>query len=103
MVIAVYTTTGSLKEARRIARALAKSRRCACGQIDEIESTDVLGGKLRAETEWRILLKCADEAFSEIERLIREHHTYEEPAIWSVPFESGSPGYLRWVEENSRG
>jgi periplasmic divalent cation tolerance protein len=103
MVIAVYTTTGSLEEARRIAEAAVTARWCACAQIHEIESTFVWGGELQREQEWRLLLKCDDRAYAEVERIIRAHHSYEEPAIWSVRVDAGSPGYLRWVEGNSRG
>ena len=35
----------------------------------------------------RLVVRCAPEALAEVERLIREHHTYADPSIWTETVE----------------
>ncbi|CAA9410257.1 MAG: hypothetical protein AVDCRST_MAG15-1603 [uncultured Rubellimicrobium sp.] len=92
MATAVVTILPSLGEARRIARALAKARCPLAGRIEAVGSSGDRGqgGGIR------LLVRCAPEALAEVERLIREHHTYAEPSIWT---EAASPAAAPRAEE----
>jgi periplasmic divalent cation tolerance protein len=57
-------------------------------------------GEVEQATEWQCLAKTTSVAYREVEAAIRELHSYEEPEILALPILAGSPGYLRWIDEN---
>jgi periplasmic divalent cation tolerance protein len=99
--IAVVTTVGDKKEARRLARALVERGLAACAQIEKIESVYTWKGKIERGKEYRVLFKTTEERYDAVERAIRERHSYELPAIHAVPFARISPPYAAWIEENA--
>ena len=101
--IAVITTTGNADEARRIARSLIEERLAACAHISEIESFYVWKGAVENEKEHRIIFKTTAEQYDAVESAIKALHSYEVPAIYSVPLERMFAPYAEWLEENSKG
>ena len=99
--IAVVTTVGSRKEARRLALALVEAKLAACAQIEKIESVYAWKGAIETNKEYRVLFKTTEASYSAVERAIRELHAYELPAIHAVPFSHVSTAYGRWIEDNS--
>lgn len=102
-LLAVYTTVGSVEEARKIARALVERKLAACAQISQIESFYSWKGALQNEPEFRILIKTTDARYTAVEALIRELHSYELPAIHGVALEHVYPPYAAWIEEGVSG
>lgn len=100
-MLAVYTTVGSLAQARTLARELLERRLVACAQISSIESFYHWRGELQNEPEFRLLLKTSAERYDELESAIRSLHPYELPAIYALAVERGFPPYERWVLEES--
>jgi len=100
--IAVVTTVGNREEARRLALTLVERGLAACAQISEIESIYRWKDVVQREPEFRLLLKTSDERYPEVERAIRELHSYELPAIHAFAFEHILPAYAAWIEENAR-
>ncbi|HEU4627385.1 MAG TPA: divalent-cation tolerance protein CutA [Steroidobacteraceae bacterium] len=101
--IAIFTTTGSLEEARRIARELVERRLAACAQISEIESFYRWQGAVQNEKEFRILIKTTAAQYAAVESAVRELHSYELPAIYSMPFEEAYGPYAKWIADESAG
>ena len=101
--IAIFTTTGSADEARRIARTIVERQLAACVQITEIESFYRWKGAVQNETEWRLLIKSTDAQYAAVEAAIRELHSYELPAIYSVAFDQAYAPYAEWIREESSG
>ena len=101
--IAVVTTVASRKEARAMAHAVVEARLAACAQISRIESVYTWQGKIEHGKEFRVLFKTTDESYPNIERAIRELHSYDLPAIHAFAFEHVDPAYGAWIEENARG
>jgi len=99
--IAVVTTVGDKKEARRMAHALVEARLAACAQIERIESVYAWKGKIESGKEYRLLVKTTAERYDAVERAIRDMHSYELPAIHALAFERISAPYAAWVEENA--
>ena len=96
--IAVVTTVGSKKEARRMAHALVDAKLAACAQISRIDSVYAWKGKIESGKEYRVLLKTVEAQYSAVERAIRELHSYELPAIHAFAFEHVSRDYADWIE-----
>jgi len=99
--IAVVTTVGSKKEARRLAHALVEARLAACAQIEKIESVYSWKGAIEQDKEYRLLFKTVEARYEAVERAIRERHSYELPAIHAIPFTHISAPYAAWIEENA--
>jgi periplasmic divalent cation tolerance protein len=97
--IAVVTTVGDKKEARRLAHALVEGGLAACAQIEKIDSVYAWKGGIERGKEYRVLFKTVETR--SVERAIRELHSYELPAIHAVPFSHVSAPYAARIAENS--
>jgi len=98
----VLTTCGSIAEARRIGRNAVKRRLAACANIvPRIESIYRWKGKVEKSAEVLVLMKTTAARLKELERRIREQHSYDLPEFVVLPVTKGSQGYLRWIEENT--
>ena len=100
--IAVVTTVGSKKEARRMAHALVEARLAACAQISKIDSVYAWKGAIEHGKEYRVLFKTTAERYDGVERAIREVHSYELPAIHAFAFGRISAPYADWIETSTR-
>jgi periplasmic divalent cation tolerance protein len=97
----VLTTTGSLDEARKIARHLVENHLAACVNIlPQVESIYRWQGKVESATEWLLLIKTAAAKFPAARDAIRALHSYELPECIMIPIEDGSALYLQWLEQS---
>jgi uncharacterized protein involved in tolerance to divalent cations len=97
----VLTTTGSSEEAQRIASALVEQRLAACVNIiSGVESVYRWQGKIDVTRECLLVIKTTEAAFASLRDAIQKIHSYEVPEILSIPIESGSDAYLRWIDES---
>lgn len=102
--VQVLTTTGDEEEAERMSVALVERRLAACVQvIGPISSRYRWQGKVEHEREWLCLAKTEASRYDELERAVRELHSYEEPEIVATPIVAGSAGYLAWLSESLSG
>lgn len=102
-LIAVFTTVGSIDEARAMASSLVGRRLAACVQISAIESCYRWQEAVHQEQEFRLLVKTTSDRYDAVEQSIRELHSYELPAIHALAVEAVFAPYAAWVEENSSG
>lgn len=97
----VLTTTGSEQEAERISAALLERRLAACVQVEgPITSRYRWQGEIETAREWRCVIKTAAGRCDDVEAVVRELHSYDEPEIVATPIVAGSAGYLRWIDES---
>lgn len=101
MAIMIGTTTATRDEARSIAQRCVLDGFAACAHIDEIESVFLWNGETQSGTEFRVFLKTIEASFEAIAGIIRELHSYDEPAIFTIPITGGSSSYLSWIEAGS--
>lgn len=98
--IAIVTTVGSKKEARRMAMALVEHKLAACAQIEKIDSVYSWKGRIEHGKEYRVLFKTTAERYEQVEGAIRDMHSYELPAIHALPFERVFAPYADWIESS---
>jgi periplasmic divalent cation tolerance protein len=99
----VQTTTDSRAEAVELAQAAVESRLAACAQIaGPIASTYWWEEGIERAEEWLIMLKLPADRFDELAQLLTERHSYDEPEIIATPIVAGSPGYLEWLQDETR-
>lgn len=97
----VLVTCGSLREARRIARSVVEARLAACVNVLRSPVDSVYRWKGRVETarEFLLLMKTTRRRLRELEKKVRNLHSYEVPEIVTLQIVEGSEAYLEWLEE----
>jgi len=102
--IVVLVTCGSLKEGRRIARALVEARLAACVNLlrTPVESIYRWKGNVDAAKEFLLIVKTSRARFAALETAVKRVHSYDVPEIIALPIEKGSRDYLAWLAESVR-
>lgn len=102
MVSILYSTIGTLEEARRIAHALVKEKIVACVNIiPKIESIYRWQGKIEQTTECLLLAKTTERHVELAIQKIRSLHSYDVPDIIVLPPVGGLKEYLTYIEEET--
>ncbi len=100
--IQITWTSGSLEEARKVARYLVQERLVACAQIVPwIESIYMWDNKLETEQESKVLLKTTKERYDAVRDVIQKNCKYEVPEITFIEVDGGNEEYLDWVNEST--
>lgn len=99
--VQVLTTTGSKKDAERIAEKLLENKLAACIQVSPISSIYRWKGKTEKGKEYLCIIKSQKKLYKKIETTIKTIHPYEVPEIISVAVSCGSKRYLAWIEEET--
>lgn len=95
----VITTTSTKEDAEKIAKALLSQKLVACIQVIQIKSYYTWKDNVNTDDEQMLLIKCKFADYVDIEKCIKENHTYEIPEIIQLPITAGLPAYLNWIEE----
>ena len=101
--IAVFTTAGSLEDARKLATTLIEQELAACAQISEIESFYTWENEVQNESEFQILFKTTRERYKDVEKAILELHSYDLPAIYAVDIDDIHEPLGEWIADSSTG
>jgi len=99
----VLTNLPDRAAAERLADALIEKRVAACVNIlAPCRSVYRWKGAIEHDEEHPVLIKTTAERYPVLEAAIRAAHPYELPEIIAVPIERGLPGYLAWVDAETR-
>jgi len=102
MVSIIYSTTGNIEEARKIAHALVAEKLAACVHIiPKIESVYRWKKKIEEATECVLLVKTTERNVERAIQKIRSLHSYEVPEILVFPPVGGLKEYLEYVEDET--
>jgi periplasmic divalent cation tolerance protein len=98
----VFVTTSSHNEAASIADALVSERLAACVNIvGAIESVYRWEGKVTHDHEALMIIKTTGERYDDLERRVRELHSYSTPEVVALRIQRGSEHYLSWLREST--
>ena len=98
----IYSTTGNVGEARKIARTLVEEKLVACVNIiPKIESIYRWQGNIEENNECVLLAKTTDKNIDKTIHKIKELHSYDVPDIVAIPITHGFKKYLEWVEDET--
>lgn len=98
----ILVTCGTLREARRISRAVVEAKFAACVNVmpNAVESIYRWKGKVGSSREYLLVMKSTAKRLPELERLVRSMHSYDVPEFLVLPVVSGSDEYLGWLIES---
>lgn len=97
--IEISWTSGSLDEARKIARSLVERRLVACAQIIPwVESIYIWDNQLETSQESKVSLKSTLELYETIVKEIEENCSYDVPEITYRTINGGNAAYMEWFQ-----
>tara|TARA_Y100000310_G_scaffold130550_1_gene129722 strand:+ start:63 stop:368 length:306 start_codon:yes stop_codon:yes gene_type:complete len=100
-MIFVYVVCKDKEEANKIGKLLVKKKRVACANTFPISSFYNWENKLIEDDEFVLLLKTVSNRYKELEKEIKEIHSYDIPAIIKINVEANST-YENWVSDNTK-
>jgi len=100
MFSVIYITAGSMDEAKSIGRELVEERLAACVNIFPITSIYRWKDNIEDAGEFGMIVKTRSDRVKDIEKRVKQIHSYEVPCIVSFKIGSGSEDYLKWIGES---
>ncbi len=98
----VFVMAANEGESGRIAQALVEEKLAACVNIvGPVHSTYRWRGTVETASEYMLLIKAPMRHFSQLERRVRELHSYDVPEIVAVTLAAGSRPYVAWMAEST--
>ncbi len=95
----VYITAGSMEEAKSIGKTLVEERLAACVNIFPITSIYRWKDKIDEAGEFGMFAKTKTDRVEDLEKRVKQLHSYEVPCVISIKMDRGSADYLEWIEE----
>jgi periplasmic divalent cation tolerance protein len=99
----VFMTASSHSEAENIAENLVSDKLAACVNIlPGVKSFYWWEDKLCKDDELLLIAKIKTSLFKELEKAVKELHSYDVPEIILLPIEDGANTYLDWIKQVTR-
>jgi periplasmic divalent cation tolerance protein len=99
----VLTTAADIDEANRLARTLVEERLVACATlIPAVRSIYRWQGEVEDSAETLLLLKTGSDQLAALQSRLHALHSYTTPEFLVLRVESGSSGYLEWLQGGLR-
>jgi periplasmic divalent cation tolerance protein len=96
----VFITASSNGEAENIAEKLVANKLAACVSIiPNIKSFYWWEDKLCKDEELLLVAKTKTSLFKELEKAVKELHSYDVPEIILLSIEDGANTYLDWIKQ----
>lgn len=98
-MLLVYVTCDTREEARNIAQGIVKKKIAACVNYLPISSFYWWKDEVIHDREFALIIQSAKNNFKEIEKFVKEHHSYERPMIVSLSVNDVNQVFLKWIND----
>lgn len=99
----VITMVSSVEEAKLIAKNLVTKHLAACVNIvPSVTSIYEWNGQVCCDEELMVFIKIHKDLFEDVKEEILKYHSYDLPAVVSIPIEDGYKPFLKWVDEQCK-
>lgn len=100
--VLVVFITAPTDEAARLSETLVAERLAACVNIvPAVESVYRWEGKIVRDRESLLVVKTSRARYEDLERRVKELHSYSTPEVIGIEISRGSADYLSWVDEST--
>ncbi|MBS3149427.1 divalent-cation tolerance protein CutA [Candidatus Woesearchaeota archaeon] len=98
-MLIVYVTCHNRDEARSLAKGLVEKK--IAGYVNYVPISSFYWWKKEVihDREFALIIQSAKNNFKEIEKYVKEHHSYERPAIISLNVDDVTPIFLKWLND----
>ncbi len=102
-MVVIYMTAANMDEAVKISEILVEEKLVACANIiPNVVSIYEWQGKVERASEITVLFKTKATLYADVEKRIKDLHSYETPAIYAIPLVNVSADYRQWLAESTR-
>ncbi|MDD2487328.1 MAG: divalent-cation tolerance protein CutA [Candidatus Gracilibacteria bacterium] len=99
--IQVFVSIDNKDNAKILAKKILENKLGACVQlIDGINSFYWWKSNIDESNETLLLIKTKSDLYDNLEKFIKENHSYDIPEIIIMPIVGGNKDYFGWIEEN---
>ncbi len=99
-MLIIFITAPNISEAEDLAKKIIKAKLAACVQIlPEMKSVYFWKGEVQSDSEHLLLVKTLESKYTDLEKFIKENHSYDVPEIVAVPSEKVSSDYSKWIND----
>lgn len=98
-IVTVSVACGSDAEAQTLARLLVEQKLAACVQSHPITSTYAWQGAIETSAEVMLTAKTLTARLPDIEKLVKQHHSYDVPEILAQPVVWANKAYEDWLRD----
>ncbi|WP_291427055.1 divalent-cation tolerance protein CutA [Deinococcus sp.] len=96
----VVLVTVPPERAPEMARTIVAERLAGCVNIlPGVQSVYRWEGEIAEDPEVLLLIKTTGEKYPDLEKRLKELHTYEVPEIFALPFDRALPEFQTWLRE----
>lgn len=100
--LVIFVTSSNRDDAARIAESLVSERLAACVNIvGQVESIYRWEGKVTSDSETLMIIKTTDDRYNDLEKRVKELHSYTVPEVIALRIERGSESYLEWLRDST--
>jgi periplasmic divalent cation tolerance protein len=96
--IELILTCGSWQEAQKIADSLLQQRLIACVEFIDIKSKNWWKHELEESSEVKLIMQSVERNFSNVEKVVKELHSYETPALHAIPITVITDEAAAWLD-----
>ena len=97
----VLITAPNADEAARLAETIVSERLAACvNVVGGVTSIYRWQGEVTRDNETLMIVKTTADRYDELERRIKELHSYTTPEVIALKIERGAADYLHWLSES---
>ncbi len=98
--IVVLITAGSREEADKLSRGLVEEKLAFCvNSVPGVQSTYYWEDKLCVDAEFLLIAKTRRDRFEDLEKWVRDNHSYDVPEVIALPIVKGSEPYLKSIDD----
>ena len=97
----VYITVKNMAEAKKTGNLLVRKKLAACVNIFQgMQSIYFWEGKIQNDEEAVVIMKTQKRKLKELEKTVRENHSYKNPCIVWFKVDGGSKMYRDWIQNS---
>ena len=95
----LFLTCANQFEADKISQALLEKHLVVCVKKTPVNSDFLWQGKIDHGSEILLIMDSKEELFTEVEKEVRRLHSYDLPALVSIPVSKTTAGVTKWMQK----